>query len=100
LETIPIRERILKKRGPLCEYCRVMPWQELHHCLVHDSKRYHTAVTVPENLMAVCRSCHPLCNGHEVRITFAQNQLKRGYDIGKWYRSLGLKSPEYWLLSL
>ena len=100
METIPIRERILKQRGPLCEYCKIMPWTELHHCLVHDSKRYHTAVTVPENLMAVCRYCHPLCNGHDVRVQFAHNQIKRGYNIGEWYRNLPIKIKERWLYEL
>lgn len=95
-----LRAVILNKRGPLCEHCNLQPWQELHHCLIHDSKRLHTAVTVEENLMAVCRSCHPLCNSHEVRVQFARKQIERGYDIKTWYRSLPLKIKEHWLLEL
>lgn len=100
VETLPIRELIRIKRGPLCEACNFNPWTELHHCLVHDSKRLHAAVTVEENLMAVCRFCHPYMNGHEARVNFARKQLERGYKIAEWYQNLPLKRHEYWLLAL
>lgn len=92
-----MREEILAERGPMCEACGVRRWSELHHCLVHDSKRFHKEVTCKENLMAVCRHCHSHLNGNEVRVAFAKKQVERGYDIRGWYNSLGLKNKEHWL---
>ena len=92
-----IREWMQKSRGNMCECCGMRRWTELHHCLVHDSKRLHKAVTVEENLMAVCRECHPYLNGHGVRMRFRDVQLSRGYDIAKWYNGLNLKIKESWL---
>jgi ribosomal protein L32 len=97
---LEIREFILKERGMLCECCGTRQWTELHHCLVHDSKRLHKQVTVPENLMAVCRNCHPYLNGHEVRKRFAMKQLERGYDIALWYNNLNMKIKEAWILNI
>lgn len=95
-----LRESILSKRGSLCECCGVYKWTDLHHVIVHDNKRYHKQVTVEENLMAVCRHCHPHLNGHEVRRIFALKQIERGYDVVKWYKNLGLKVTEDWILRL
>lgn len=93
-----LREVIRSKRGDICECCGVYKWTDLHHCIVHDNKRYHKLVTVEENLMAVCRHCHPFLNGHEVRRAFRDVQLSRGYNIKEWYASLPLKYKESWLL--
>jgi hypothetical protein len=95
-----IRESILKKRGAMCECCGVRQWTELHHCLVHDNKRLHKQVTVEENLMAVCRNCHPYLNGHDIRMKFAEKQLERNYDIFKWYNNLNMKVKESWILNI
>jgi hypothetical protein len=95
-----MRELLLKERGPLCEHCGIRRWTDLHHCLVHDSKRLHVLVTVLVNLMCVCRKCHPYLNGHEVRVKFARLQIERGYDVVKWYQGLNLKSTEQWVLEL
>lgn len=95
-----IRELILKERGNLCEFCGRRSWTDLHHCIVHDNKRIHKQVTVPENLMAVCRVCHPHLNGHEIRVRFALKQIERGYDIIRWYKTLNLKVQEQWILDL
>lgn len=92
-----MRAELLKERGPLCEHCGVREWQDCHHVLVHDSKRLHKQVTVPENLMCVCRECHPYLNGHEVRRDFRDRQVNRGYDIRGWYNSLDMKIKEAWL---
>jgi len=94
-----LKERILRNR-PICELCDRAPAVELHHCIVHDSKDLHKFVTVEENLMPVCRDCHPYANGIEVRMRFAQNQIERGYDIKSWYAGLPLKFRENWLLNL
>lgn len=97
---VDVRVSILEKRGALCENCGTRTWTELHHCLVHDSKRLHKQVTVEENLMAVCRRCHSHLNGHEVRVAFAKKQVERGYDICAWYNSLNMKNKESWLRNL
>lgn len=95
-----IREEIAKKRGYLCEFCQKRAWSDLHHCIVHDSVRYHKEVTVEENLMAVCRVCHPYLNGHDTRVRFALKQLERGYDIITWYMNLPIKVREDWIINL
>lgn len=92
---------ILRKRS-VCEICHVRPATQLHHCIVHDSKRYHKELTVPENLMPVCEICHTslaqTANSSRIREEFINEQIKRGYDIGKWYRELPLKYKEHWIL--
>ena len=95
-----LREEIRSERGNLCEFCQKRSWSDLHHCIVHDSVRYHKAVTVKENLMAVCRVCHPYLNGHDTRVRFALKQLERGYDIIKWYMDLPIKVREDWIINL
>lgn len=98
-ETFPnLRDTIRQKRGNLCEACGIYPWTELHHCVVHDTKKLHKLVTVEENLMAVCRHCHPYLNGHAVRRLFVDIQRSRGYDIKGWYETLPLKYKEAWLM--
>ena len=96
-----IREEILRKR-PVCELCWEQPATQLHHCLVHDNKRLHNMVTVPENLMPVCEKCHTSgeqkANGIEVKMAFAKRQVELGYHISMWYWSLPLKFKESWLL--
>lgn len=97
-------KRVIFADRPLCELCNRNRATELHHCLVHDMKRYHKELTVPENLMAVCSYCHTSlsqqANSYEVRVQFAQEQIRRHYNISKWYRSLPLKYKEQWLLDL
>lgn len=97
------KERILAKR-PLCEVCNHNRATELHHCLVHDSKRYHALVTVPENLMPVCPTCHTglAATGFDMakKQEFVRRQLEHGLDVGAWYRGLPLKVKESWLTNL
>lgn len=95
-----MRDKIAKDRGLMCEACGVRTWTELHHCLVHDNKKLHKALTCEENLMAVCNSCHSHLNGHEVRYKFALKQIERGYDIKEWYNNLNMKTKESWLLNI
>jgi deoxyxylulose-5-phosphate synthase len=105
LETFTeLKERIIAKR-PICEICGVRSATQLHHCLVHDMKKYHKELTVEENLMPVCESCHTsgeqTANRLEVRMKFALRQIDvYGLDVVKWYNGLPLKSKEYWLLNL
>lgn len=98
-----IKDRILTKR-PICERCHKRQATQLHHCLVRDSKKYHRAVTTPENLMPVCPQCHTTLempgSGYEERLQFAYDQIERGYDISEWYRRLPFKVREQWLLEL
>jgi hypothetical protein len=96
-------DEILVKR-PVCEICYQRPATELHHCLVHDMKRYHDSLTVPENLQPICAICHTSgsqqANSMSNRIAFAKRQIGLGYKIGQWYRSLPLKVKEQWILDL
>ena len=98
-----LKTRILRQR-PICEICGVRAATELHHCLVHDSKRYHRLVTVEENLMPVCSICHTsgqsTANSYEIKVKFAKSQIERGYNIRGWYKGLPLKSKENWLLEI
>lgn len=94
-----LKTRILASR-PVCEICDIAPAVELHHCIVHDSKDMHKWVTVEENLMGVCSSCHPYANSVEIRMRFVRTQIERGYDVAGWYASLPLKYKEDWLLHL
>lgn len=95
-----LKENILRKR-PVCEICGQRQATQLHHCLVHDMKRYHKLLTVPENLMPVCEACHTelsqKANSFDIRVNFALRQIRLGYDITGWYRSLPLKDKESWL---
>jgi len=96
-----LKQKILSKR-PYCELCWSRQATQLHHCLVHDMKRYHDLLTVEENLMPVCEICHTslrqTANRLDVRMMFALRQIRLGYDIAGWYRSLPLKFKENWLL--
>lgn len=98
-----LKERILRKR-PVCELCGHRLATDLHHCIVHDSKRYHDLVTVEENLMPVCSVCHTSleqnANGFDVRLKFARTQVAKGYNVSEWYRRLPLKIKEQWILDL
>lgn len=98
-----MKSAILLKR-PICELCNIREATQLHHCIVHDSKQYHDLVTVPENLMPVCETCHTslaqVANGYEVARNFAERQKQLGYDIAGWYKKLPLKVKENWLLNI
>lgn len=101
---VELKERILKKR-PICELCGIRRATQLHHCLVHDMKKYHAILTVEENLLPCCERCHTsseqIANRLEVRIQFAMRQ-KREYnlDVAKWYAELPLKFKEDWILKI
>ncbi len=98
-----LKEKILRKR-PICESCHRNRATQLHHCLVHDMKKYHDLLTVEENLMPICEECHTslaqTANSRDIRVAFAYRQIKRHYNISKWYASLPLKFKEHWLLNL
>lgn len=98
-----LKERIISKRS-ICEKCWKKRASQLHHCLVHDMKRYHKILTVEENLMPVCEECHTelgLVNGIDTQRKFAIRQIEiYGLDIVKWYQELPLKFKEQWLLDL
>lgn len=97
-----LKMELLEER-PWCEICGA-PGTDLHHCLVHDMKRYHRELTCKENLQVLCSKCHTsLEQGGDVmdnRLAFVEAQIKRGYDIPGWYRNLPLKVKEQWLLRM
>jgi hypothetical protein len=87
-----LRADILKERGAYCENCHMRKWSELHHMLVHRSKR-KPELDCKENLMAVCRECHPYLNGYFSRQAFWDSQCKRyGREhMQAWLDALPLK---------
>jgi len=56
-----IRITVMMRAGGVCEDCKEKPASEVHHL------RYPKWGTfdVPENLVAICHSCH--CKRHNVR---------------------------------
>ena len=98
-----LKREILAER-PVCEVCGIRYATELNHCIVHDQKRIHRQLTCRENLQATCSICHTSteqkAHSREEREKFVEKQIERGYDIGKWYRSLDLRVKEAWLLKL
>ena len=99
-----LKERILTKR-PICEICGLRRATQLHHCLVHDMKKYHKELTVEENLMPVCERCHTsteqTANNLAVRIKFCLRQINvYNLDVVKWYNDLPLKVKEDWILHM
>lgn len=105
VESFPeLKERILRRR-PICEVCFIRRATQLHHCLVHDMKRYHKLLTVEENLMPTCDICHTSieqsANQLKIRIEFAYRQINEyGLDVAEWYKALPLKFKEQWILNL
>lgn len=85
-----------RERGQYCEWCGEREMEQRHHCLVHDSKRFHSELTVRENLMGVCWQCHTgdcKVNGYEVRVKFFERQCRR-YGLPhmlEWVASLPVK---------
>lgn len=80
----------------MCEWCHKREAEQRHHCLIHDSKRFHGELTVKENLMAVCAYCHTgecLLNGYDIRLWFWSIQCERyGIDhMLDWLESLPVK---------
>jgi hypothetical protein len=69
-----------QKRKGLCEWCHKREGTERHHCLIHDSKRFHEELTVEENLMLACSYCHTgvcVLNGYDIRVWFWGRQCER-----------------------
>lgn len=91
------------RKSDWCWICGNKRAVEMHHCIVHDSKKMHDKVTIPENLMPVCHECHTVARrglGYNERMAFAIRRMAQGYDVIGWYKSLGLKKPEHWILNL
>ncbi len=87
-----LRETIRNDRGDYCEACGCAPWTELHHCLVHKMKG-HQELDCVENLMAVCKDCHPYCNGWNTRVKFWNSQVEFYglLHMLEWLTNLDLK---------
>jgi hypothetical protein len=93
-------------RGNACENCGAEftydNRPEKHHCLIGRDKRYpelDNEINI-ELLGHVCCHSQGYVNSQEHAAVFAARQIERGYDVGKWYRSLPLKVKEAWLLNL
>ncbi len=91
-------------RRPVCEVCWIRDANQLHHCIIHNMRRYHKILTVEINLQPICEVCHTsleqVANSFENRQAFVNVQIERGFDVGAWIRGLPLKYIEDWLLRI
>ena len=87
-----LKQLIFDERGYFCEYCGLEYWSQLHHCLLHRSKRY-PQLNAAVNLQAVCPRCHMNggVNSRENKQKFRELQIGRGYDPDRWISELPLK---------
>lgn len=81
------------RKSYVCEWCRLRRGVERHHCLIHDTKRFHDVLTVEENLMLACPVCHTqegILNSQHVRAWFWSAQCKRYGEshMLEWLESL------------
>ena len=93
---ITVLELREKRKTRLCEWCHKREGVERHHCLIHDTKRFHEELTVEENLMLAWSYCHTgvcVLNGLDVRLWFWGVQCERyGVDhMLDWLDSLPVK---------
>lgn len=81
----------------LCEYCKVRPATEWHHCLIHRRKG-HPELDHRYNMEHVCQKCHQSgeVNSYKHRQEFWQRQCKKYGDaeMRSWYDSLDLKHKQ------
>ena len=91
-------------RRPVCECCWNEPATDLHHCIIHDMRRYHKILTVEINLQPLGKRFHTsleqVANNFENRVAFVNRQIELGFNVGEWVRQLPLKYIEAWLLQL
>lgn len=75
-----------------CENCGLVTATQLHHCIFRRDKR-RPELDCGENLMPTCETCHMSgeVDTPEARKTFWAAQIKRGYDMEKWYNNLSMK---------
>jgi hypothetical protein len=90
---ITVTELRQKRKTTKCEWCKKREAEQRHHCLIHDSKRFHEELTVEENLMLACSYCHTgvcVLNGYDIRVWFWGKQCERyGIDhMLDWVDSL------------
>ena len=95
---MPYPSDLLRRRGYVCEICRIRPATDLHHCLLRRDKR-KPELNHEINLECVCRECHLLGYGDtlEHRRTFYVRQVERyGYDVvHAWLDGLPLKIKKW-----
>jgi len=85
---------LIEERGPLCEYCKINPAADAHHCLFGRSKRY-PQLDVKYNLMLLCPGCHKFAS-FEMKRVFWEIQVRRyGYKVMRnWIDNLPLINKE------
>jgi hypothetical protein len=90
-----VKELLLAEHGRYCENCHYPKDGDpldVHHCLIHTSKRYADILTHRVNCALICRTCHRngIVNGFEFRVRFLHKQLERyGYwEVRAWFDHL------------
>jgi len=103
-----LRDQLLKLDGPYCFHCVFheeypKPPSEIHHCLVHRSKRYMKYLDNVINCCLLCRYCHSSgrINSHEFRVELLHKRIQQlGIDVVReWWNSLPekLKLTNEWI---
>jgi hypothetical protein len=96
------RESLFRRRGWVCEICRVRHATDLHHCLIRRDKR-KPELNAEENYQCLCHYCHMSGYGdtRENRQVFWMRQVERyGYDhMTAYLEDLPLKVKHWDFLS-
>ena len=104
-----LKKILIAEDGPYCWCCNLhqnypsTTELDLHHVIIHDSKRFHDKVTNRYNCCLICRDCHPYCNGHDFRVKFLGFQIKKyGQEpVREWVNSLPEKMEvEAWTVKM
>lgn len=91
-----LKLKIIRERGPYCEYCQVRQGTQLHHCLIRRDKRF-PELDCEQNLMLCCAYCHTekrLLDSWEVSLAFWDIQCARygKQEMLNWLKELPLRS--------
>jgi hypothetical protein len=80
---------LIRCGGSNCEECGLRNPCQRNHCIIHRAKGYEKFLDVPENVEFICQKCHTY-PGHTKahKKEFWYKQIKRGYDMDKWWDSL------------
>ena len=94
---IEVKRRVIKERGYKCEHCERAGSVEAHHVFFHRKKGMKE-LDVEENMMLVCRECHPFMNGYEKKCWYWDVQAHRYSEehMREWHDSVPLKCKDMW----
>ena len=86
------------ERGEQCENCGSRVKIEAHHMFfpARRGKKKMPEVDVAENLMLVCKACHPMMKGYDKRCWYWDVQVRRYGEerMRAWYDGVPLMHKE------